>query len=112
MPSTATEAMARAQLLLRFPPAAEQMDEWCATIQSLLSFTEAGGLQRAGPPRPAQATTTARTTSHTEGDIPTVQSPPRQPVRAPQNQEPDSVSMASSSPRARPGRRRAPEDRR
>ena len=32
MPSTATEAMARAQLLLRFPPAAELMDEWCATI--------------------------------------------------------------------------------
>nr|XP_020170472.1 mucin-1-like [Aegilops tauschii subsp. strangulata] len=43
MPSTATEAMARAQLLLRFPPAAEQMDEWCDTIQSLLGFAEAGG---------------------------------------------------------------------
>nr|XP_020175246.1 bile salt-activated lipase-like [Aegilops tauschii subsp. strangulata] len=38
MPSTTTEAMGRAQLLLRFPPAAEQMDEWCATIQSLLGF--------------------------------------------------------------------------
>lgn len=43
MPSTASEAMARAQLLLRFPPAAEQMDEWCATIQSLLGFAEAKG---------------------------------------------------------------------
>ena len=43
MPSTTSEAMARAQLLLRFPPAAEQMDEWRATIQSLLGFTAAGG---------------------------------------------------------------------
>nr|XP_020152208.1 uncharacterized protein LOC109737488 [Aegilops tauschii subsp. strangulata] len=43
MPSTATKAMARAQLLLRFPPAAEQMDEWRATIQSLLGFAEVGG---------------------------------------------------------------------
>nr|XP_020163445.1 guanine nucleotide-binding protein G(s) subunit alpha isoforms XLas-like [Aegilops tauschii subsp. strangulata] len=45
IPSTTTEAMARAQLLLRFSPAAEQMDEWRATIQSLLGFAEAGGSQ-------------------------------------------------------------------
>ena len=45
MPSIAMEAMAWAQLLLRFPPAAEQMDEWRATIQSLLGFAEAGGSQ-------------------------------------------------------------------
>nr|XP_020153718.1 protein transport protein sec31-like [Aegilops tauschii subsp. strangulata] len=43
MPSTAMEAMARAQLLLKFQPAAEQMDEWRATIQSLLGFVEAEG---------------------------------------------------------------------
>lgn len=36
MPSTASDAMAWAQPLLRFPLVAEQMDEWCATIQSLL----------------------------------------------------------------------------
>jgi len=45
IPSTAIEAMSRAQLLLRFPPAAEQIDEWRATIQSLLGFAEAGGSQ-------------------------------------------------------------------
>ena len=39
----AREAMARAELLLRFPPAAEQMDEWRASIQSLLDFAEAEG---------------------------------------------------------------------
>ena len=43
---------------------------------------------------------------------PMMQSPPRQPARARQNQEPDDVSMASSDPRARPGQRRAPKDRR
>ena len=43
MPSTTLEAMARAQLLLRFPPMAEQMDEWRATIQSLLGFAENEG---------------------------------------------------------------------
>ena len=45
MPSTASEAMVRAQLLLRFPPATDRMDEWRATIQSLIGFTEAGGSQ-------------------------------------------------------------------
>jgi hypothetical protein len=46
--STATEAMARARLLLKFPPAAERMDEWRATIQSLIDFAETGG-QQVGP---------------------------------------------------------------
>ena len=112
MPSTAAEAMARAQLLLRFPPAAEQMDEWRATIQSLLDFAEGWGSQRAGPPWPPQAMTTARAAGRTKGATPTVQSPQRQPARAQQNQDPDDVSMASSDPRARPGQRRAPKDRR
>jgi hypothetical protein len=43
MPSTASKAMAQAQLLLRFPLAAGQMDEWIATIQSLIGFVEAVG---------------------------------------------------------------------
>nr|XP_040249509.1 skin secretory protein xP2-like [Aegilops tauschii subsp. strangulata] len=70
MPSTATEAMARAQLLLRFPSAADQMDEWRATIQSLIGFVEAGGSQRAGPSQPPQAMTTTRGAGHTEGATP------------------------------------------
>jgi hypothetical protein len=80
MPSTASKAMVRAQLLLRFPPAAEQMDEWCATIQSLLGYAEAGGSRRAGPPRLPQATATAHTAARTEGAVPMVQSPPWQPA--------------------------------
>src|SRR4051812_39563076 len=107
----ASEAMAWAQLLLRFPPAAEQMDEWRATIQSLLGFAEAGGSRGAGPPWPPQAIATAHAAERTEGAIPMVQSLPWQTTRAQQNQDTDNVSMASSDPRARPGQRRAPEDR-
>ena len=103
--------MARAQLLLRFPPAADQMDEWRATIQSLFGFTEAGRSQLVGSPRPPQAMTTARVAGRSEGTTPTVQSPPRWLAREPRNLEPDDVSMASSDPRARQGQRQAPEDR-
>src|SRR4051812_32475776 len=107
MPSNASEAMAQAQLLLRFPPAADQMDEWRATIQSLIGFAEVGGPQRAGPPRPPQATTmAAQATGRAGGATPTMQSPPRQlarPQPEPCDQEPDDVSMASSDPRARQG---------
>ena len=62
--------MARAQLLLRFLPVADQMDEWRATIQSLIGFAEAGGSQRAGPSRTPQATTTALAAGRTEGASP------------------------------------------
>nr|XP_020183378.1 protein STU1-like [Aegilops tauschii subsp. strangulata] len=110
MPSTTTEAMAWALLLLRFPPVAEQTDEWRATTQSLLGFAEAGGSGRTGPPRPPQVTMIARTAGQTEGVVPTMQSPPRQQVRAQQDQDPDDVSMASSDPRARPGQRQTLED--
>ena len=34
---TLAEALARAQLLLYFPPAAEKLDEWRATIRSLVA---------------------------------------------------------------------------
>jgi hypothetical protein len=98
MPRTASEAMARAQLLLRFPPAADQMDEWRATIQSLIGFAKAEGSQRARPPRPSQAATMARAAGRAGGATLTVQSPPWQAARELQNQAPDDVSMASSDP--------------
>ena len=40
MPETMEETMAGDQLLLNFPPAANKMDEWRATIQILLGFVE------------------------------------------------------------------------
>ena len=75
MPSIASDAIAQAQLLLRFLQAADQMDEWRSTIKSLIGFAEAGGSQRAGPPRPPQATTTAHAAGRAEGATPTMQSP-------------------------------------
>ena len=38
-PTTPVEALARAQLLLDYPPAEDKIDQWRATIQSLIGFT-------------------------------------------------------------------------
>ena len=37
-PTTPAEALARAQLLLDYPPVADKIDQWRATIQSLIGF--------------------------------------------------------------------------
>ena len=37
-PKTSEEALARAQLLLDYPPTADKIDEWRSTIQSLIGF--------------------------------------------------------------------------
>ena len=44
-PATAAEALARAQLLLDYPPTADKIDDWRATIQSLIGFAN-GDTQR------------------------------------------------------------------
>ena len=44
-PATPAEALARAQLLLDYPPTADKIDEWRATIQSLIGFAN-GDTQR------------------------------------------------------------------
>src|SRR3954467_14099512 len=38
LPTTPAEALARAQLLLDYPPTADKLDGWRATIQSLIGF--------------------------------------------------------------------------
>ena len=37
-PTTPAEALARAQLLLDYPPTSDKIDEWRATIQSLIGY--------------------------------------------------------------------------
>ena len=37
-PTTLAEALARAQLLLDYPPTSDKIDEWRATIQSLIGY--------------------------------------------------------------------------
>ena len=48
-PPTPAEALARAQLLLDFPPAAEKLDEWRATIRSLVAVANKDDPRPAGP---------------------------------------------------------------
>jgi hypothetical protein len=48
-PPMLAEALARAQLLLDFPPAPEKMEEWRSTIQSLIGFINKDGPQPTGP---------------------------------------------------------------
>src|SRR3954462_8421427 len=38
LPTTPAEALARAQLLLDYPPTADKLDDWRATIHSLIGF--------------------------------------------------------------------------
>ena len=76
MPATAAEAMAWAQLQLNFPSAAEKMDEWRATIQSLIGFVEASKSQHTEPSQRPWTATAAQADSHVEGGTPTVQSSP------------------------------------
>ena len=48
-PPTPAEALARAQLLVDFPPAAEKLAEWRATIQSLVAVANKDDPRPAGP---------------------------------------------------------------
>nr|XP_020172649.1 collagen alpha-1(I) chain-like [Aegilops tauschii subsp. strangulata] len=48
-PPTPAEALAHAQLLLDFPPAAEKLDEWRATVRSLVGIANNDELRPAGP---------------------------------------------------------------
>src|SRR3954467_13040625 len=41
LPATSAEALARAQLLLDYPPTADKLDDWRATIQSLIGCANA-----------------------------------------------------------------------
>jgi hypothetical protein len=43
--------LARAQLLLDFPPAPKKLEEWRAAIQSLIGFANGDGPQQAEPSR-------------------------------------------------------------
>ena len=103
-PPTPAEALARAQLLLDFPPAVEKLDEWRATIRSLVGIANKDEPRPAGPScrrsvEPAHAsggrTGAAATMVHSP--------PPHQQQQPPAHRvdDCDNVSTASSDPRAR-----------
>lgn len=96
-PPTPAEALARAQLLLDFPPAADKLDEWRATIQSLLSFANGDSTHAAG-----EKTGGGVVGEKTGGGATTVHSPPRR-QRSPACRVDacEDDSTASSDPRVR-----------
>jgi hypothetical protein len=97
IPPSPAEALARAQLLLNFPPPADKLDEWRGTIQSLISFPDVDPTHAAGKKTGGKAVT-----DKTGEGATTVHSPPRRqrsPTR--RNDTHGDDSMASSDPRAR-----------
>lgn len=72
MIGTAVEALARSQLLLNFPPTVDKMDEWKATIQSLLGFAEINKSPHAEPSQRPQAMLAAFASDQDGGTAPTV----------------------------------------
>ena len=117
MPATTAEVMARAQLLLNFLPAADKMDKWRDTIQSLINFVEASKSQQAELLQRPRMATAAQADGRVEGAAPMVQSPPRQqaqrqPQQASHANDRDEASIVSSGPHDRQDQRRVLEDRR
>ena len=103
-PPTRAEALARAQLLLDFPPAPEKLEEWRATIQSLLSLADDVEPQQGEPSRrPSSALVRGGDGRKAGGGTTTIRSAPtyqeRSSTRRTGAREDDST--ASSDPRVR-----------
>ena len=102
-PTTPAEALARAQLLLDYPPTADKIDGWRATIQSLISF--------ANGDTPRQDYRARADGDETGGGATTMHSPPRRPRSPTRRIHLDSDSTASSDPRARHDQRQVLHER-
>ena len=101
-PPTPVEALVRAQLLLDFPPAAEKLDEWRATIRSLVAVANKDDPRPAGPSGRRSTEPPHASAGRAGGAAVTVHSPPpRQPTRASARHDDacDNISIASSDPR-------------
>ena len=101
LPTTPTEVLARAQLLLDYPPTSDKIDEWRATIQSLIGYANGDTPRRPSASPPRQGCRTRAGGNETGGGATTMQSPPRRPRSPTRRIHLDSDSTASSDPRAR-----------
>src|SRR3954463_1059484 len=111
-PATPAEALARAQLLLDYPPMADKLDGWRATIQSLIGFANGDTPRQhsASQPRPV---TQARTDGAKHGGgANTVHSPPQKPRSPTRRAHLDDDSTASSNPQTRRDQRQVLHERR
>src|SRR3954464_15876089 len=111
LPTTPAEALARVQLLLDYPPTADKLDGWRATIQSLIGFANGDTPRQpsASQPRPtAQARTDG---AKTGGGATTVHSPHQRQRSPTRRTHHDNDSTASSNPRTRRDQRQVLHER-
>src|SRR4051812_39717339 len=111
LPSTPAEALARAQLLLDYPPAADKAECWRATIQSLIAFANNDTPQQPATSRPRQVGKTKADGDKTAGGATTMHSPTRKQRTPPRGNNLDDGSTASSDPRLRRDQRQVLDDR-
>ena len=78
-PTTLAEALARAQLLLDYPPTADKIDGWRATIQSLIGFANGDTLRPPSTSLLRQGCQARADGDETGGGATTMHSPPQRP---------------------------------
>ena len=102
LPPTPIVALARAQLLLDFPPTTGKLDEWRATIRSLVTVANKDEPSPVGPPGRCSDGVPRTSGGKAGGAATMVHSPlPRSVPRTPAHRDVagDDISIASSDPR-------------
>src|SRR3954471_13909640 len=99
--ATPAEALARAQLLLDYPPTADKIDDWRATIQSCIGFANGDTPRQPSTSQPRRVSQTRADGDKIGGGATTVHSQPRRPRSPTRRVHLDDDSTASSDPRAR-----------
>ena len=110
-PTTPAEALARAQLLLDYPPMSDKINEWRATIKSLIGYANDDTPRRPSASPSRQGCRARAGGDETGGGATTMQSPPRRPRSPTRRIHLDSDSTASSDPRAHRDQRQVLHDR-
>src|SRR3954464_5764788 len=101
LPPTPAEALARARWLLDFPPTTGKLDEWRATIRSLVAVANKDEPTPTEPPGRRSYGALRTSGRKAGGAATTVHSPPPRPVpRTPARRDVagDEISIASSDP--------------
>src|SRR3954463_4225999 len=111
LPTTPAEALARAQLLLDYPPTADKLDGWRATIQSLIGFANGDTPRQPSASQPRPAAQAKTDDAKTGGGATTVHSPHQRPRSPTRRTNHDNDSTASSNPRTRRDQRQVLHER-
>src|SRR3954464_8577849 len=101
LPATPAEALARAQLLLDYPPTADKLDDWRATIQSLIGFANGDTPRQPSASQPRRASQGPAGGDKTGGGATTVHSPPQRLRLPTRRNHHDNDSTASLNSRTR-----------